>query len=133
MNYYQEPARKLPIREFDVVVAGGGTAGVVAALAAARRGSEDPLARLPADLVREDLQPFFGSSDNRHLSPTMPDWIPRRHGSTSWRLACLPSRAPTRSPCQHSSVPLHSPDLSPNAPTRERTSSVSTPSLPRRA
>ncbi|MDP6543842.1 MAG: FAD-dependent oxidoreductase [Phycisphaerae bacterium] len=36
--YYQEPARRLPARQFDVVVAGGGTAGVVAALAAARQG-----------------------------------------------------------------------------------------------
>ncbi len=39
MNFYEEPARKLPVREFDVVVAGAGTAGVVAALAAARRGA----------------------------------------------------------------------------------------------
>ncbi len=36
---YEEPARKLPVRPFDVVVAGAGTAGVVAALAAARQGA----------------------------------------------------------------------------------------------
>ena len=36
---YTEPARKLPTREFDVIVAGGGTAGVVAAVAAARQGA----------------------------------------------------------------------------------------------
>ena len=35
-NFYQEPAKKLPVRKFDVVVAGAGTAGVVAAIAAAR-------------------------------------------------------------------------------------------------
>ncbi len=38
-GYYTEPARRLPARDFDVVVAGGGTAGVVAAIAAARRGA----------------------------------------------------------------------------------------------
>jgi len=38
-----EPARKLPVRKFDVVVAGGGTAGVVAALAAARQGVKTAL------------------------------------------------------------------------------------------
>jgi hypothetical protein len=37
---YEEPARKLPARRFDVVVAGGGTAGVVAAIAAARQGAK---------------------------------------------------------------------------------------------
>ncbi len=40
---YEEPARKLPIRKFDVVVAGGGTAGVFAALAAARQGARTML------------------------------------------------------------------------------------------
>ena len=39
-KYYEEPARRLPVREFDVVVAGAGTAGVVAALAAARQGAK---------------------------------------------------------------------------------------------
>lgn len=36
---YQEPSKIIPARTFDVVVAGGGTAGVVAALAAARTGA----------------------------------------------------------------------------------------------
>jgi len=40
---YQEPARKLPVRRYDVVVAGAGTAGVVAALAAARQGAKTVL------------------------------------------------------------------------------------------
>ena len=39
-DYYQEPAKELPVRKFDVVVAGAGTAGVAAALAAARRGAK---------------------------------------------------------------------------------------------
>jgi hypothetical protein len=42
-GFYTEPARKLPTREFDVVVAGGGTAGVVAAIAAARQGARTML------------------------------------------------------------------------------------------
>jgi hypothetical protein len=37
---YTEPAKKLPVREFDVVVAGGGTAGVIAAIASARQGAK---------------------------------------------------------------------------------------------
>jgi hypothetical protein len=42
-DYYQEPAKKLPVRKYDVVVAGGGTGGVVAALAAARQGAKTAL------------------------------------------------------------------------------------------
>jgi len=38
-GHYLEPAKNLPIRHFDVVVAGAGTGGVVAALAAARGGA----------------------------------------------------------------------------------------------
>ena len=43
MATYEEAARTLPVRAFDVVVAGGGTAGVVAALAAARHGARTAL------------------------------------------------------------------------------------------
>ena len=40
---YLEPAKKLPVHRFDVVIAGGGTAGVVAALAAAAQGAKTAL------------------------------------------------------------------------------------------
>ncbi|MBT3289628.1 MAG: FAD-dependent oxidoreductase [Victivallales bacterium] len=39
MKVYPEPSRDLPVRTFDVIVAGAGTAGVPAAIAAARAGA----------------------------------------------------------------------------------------------
>lgn len=40
MNYFHEEARELPILEADVLVAGAGTAGCIAAVAAARAGAK---------------------------------------------------------------------------------------------
>jgi hypothetical protein len=45
-GFYEEPAKRLPVQRFDVVVAGGGTAGVVAAIAAARQGAKTALVEL---------------------------------------------------------------------------------------
>ncbi len=41
--YYLEPAKRLPVREVDVVVAGGGTGGIFAAMASARQGAKTML------------------------------------------------------------------------------------------
>ena len=43
MKHIEEAARRLPAREYDAVVAGGGTAGVIAAVAAARAGARTAL------------------------------------------------------------------------------------------
>ena len=56
-NYYEEPAKKLPVRKFDVVVAGGGTAGVVAATAA-------------APMVPKRGEPWIPLSTCEYMQPT---------------------------------------------------------------
>jgi flavin-dependent dehydrogenase len=64
-DYYEEPMKKLPARNFDVVVAGGGTAGVLAATAAARQGAKTVLIEMkgyPGGTVTEGgttLHSFF--------------------------------------------------------------------------
>lgn len=43
MECFREPAREIPVGRYDVVVAGGGTGGVMAAIAAARTGARTAL------------------------------------------------------------------------------------------
>ena len=67
-RYYEEPARKLPVREFDVVVAGAGTAGLVAALAAARQGAKTALIErkgYPGGTVTERFLRIFDIEESR--------------------------------------------------------------------
>jgi hypothetical protein len=40
MDFYDEPSQRIPARECDVVVAGAGTGGVIAAIAASRTGAK---------------------------------------------------------------------------------------------
>ena len=87
MNFYEEPAKKLPVKSVDVVVAGGGTAGVVAALAAARQGAKTVLIEAkgyPGGLVVEggtgihsfyNLWKAFPGVEKRHVVRGIPQEI----------------------------------------------------------
>jgi hypothetical protein len=86
-EYYEEPARKIPVRRFDVVVAGGGTAGVAAAIAAARQGAKTALIEAkgyPGGTVVEggtalhsfyNLWKAFPGAQKRHIVRGIPQEI----------------------------------------------------------
>jgi len=86
-EYYEEPARRLPVRPFDVVVAGCGTAGVVAALAAARQGARTAVIEAkgyPGGTVTEggtalhsyyNLWTAFPGVEKRHVVRAIPQEI----------------------------------------------------------
>ena len=89
-NFYEEPPKKLPIRKFDVVVAGAGTAGVVAAIAAARQGAKTALIEVkgyPGGTVTEggtalhsfyNLWKAFPGVKKRHVVRGIPQEIIER-------------------------------------------------------
>ena len=104
MNFYEEPAKKLPIRQFDVVVAGGGTAGVVAAIAAARQGAKTALVEAkgyPGGIITEggtalhsyfNLWKAFPGVEKRQVVRGIPDEIIQRlaeRGGTSGHVEAL--------------------------------------------
>lgn len=66
---WQEPARTIPVAaEVDVLVAGGGTAGVTAAIAAARKGSDT--------LVLEQFGFLGGTQTAALVGPVCPNYHP---------------------------------------------------------
>ncbi len=69
MKVFTEPARDIPVAaEVDVVVAGGGTAGVAAAIAAARRGART--------LVIEQFGFLGGTQTGALVGPICPNYHP---------------------------------------------------------
>ena len=59
MLYYEEPSQRIPVRECDVVIAGGGTGGVIAAIAASRTGASTILAEAKGYPGGTALHSFF--------------------------------------------------------------------------
>lgn len=86
-DYCEEPAKRLPVRRFDVVIAGAGTAGVVAAVAAARQGAKTALIEAkgyPGGMVTEggtalhsfyNLWKAFPGVKKRHVVRGIPQEI----------------------------------------------------------
>jgi len=72
MKALQEPARSIPVRdEYDVVVCGGGLAGVCAATAAARTG---------ADTLLVEKAPYAGGIATASLEPSICNYFKNRKG-----------------------------------------------------
>ena len=69
MKTFEEPARRIPVdAEVDVLVVGGGTAGVVAAIAAARHGAKT--------LIVEQFGFLGGTHTAALVSPVCPNYHP---------------------------------------------------------